>query len=150
MQPTSQEARTTPAEAKPFERSSTVALGGKVGVRRAYEARGPRDGRRVLVDRLWPRGLSKRDLADVLWIREVAPSTELRKWFGHKPERWTEFRRRYFAELRANPAVEALRDVIAAGPVTLLYGAKDERHNQAVALAEFLGGGASAAKEHDR
>jgi uncharacterized protein YeaO (DUF488 family) len=94
--------------------------------------------------------LSKRDLEDALWIRDVAPSAGLRKWFGHKPERWTEFRRRYFAELRANPAVAALRDVIATGPVTLIYGAKDERHNQAVALAEFLGGCASPAEARDR
>jgi len=155
MQPASHDARSTPAAAKPSERRSEKAAGGsphcKIGVRRAYEPRDPRDGRRVLVDRLWPRGLSKRDLKDALWIRDVAPSTGLRKWFGHRPERWTEFRRRYFAELHANQAVEALRDVIATGPVTLIYGAKDERHNQAVALAEFLGGPASpAAKEHDR
>jgi uncharacterized protein YeaO (DUF488 family) len=136
------EGRPAKAKAKPSERRSGKAadapLLGKIGVRRAYEPLDPGDGQRVLVDRLWPRGLSKRDLADALWIRDVAPSTELRKWFGHKPERWTEFRRRYFAELRANPAVEALRDVVATGPVTLIYGAKDERHNQAVALAEFL------------
>jgi uncharacterized protein YeaO (DUF488 family) len=92
----------------------------------------------VLVDRLWPRGLSKHDLEDVIWIREVAPSAELRKWFGHQPERWAEFRRRYFAELRVNPAVAVLRELIAAGPVTLIYGAHDELHNQAVALAEYL------------
>ena len=155
MQRASHDARSTPAEAKPSERRSGKAPGGsphcKIGVRRAYEPRDPREGRRVLVDRLWPRGLSKSDLADALWIRDVAPSTGLRKWFGHRPERWTEFRRRYFAELHANPAVEALRDVIATGPVTLIYGAKDERHNQAVALAEFLGGPASpAAGEPDR
>jgi len=108
-------------------------------IRRAYQAREPGDGRRVLVDRLWPRGLSKHDLEDVLWIRDVAPSTGLRKWFGHKPERWAEFRRRYFAELRVNPAVKILRDLIAAGPVTLIYGAHDEIHNQAAALADYLG-----------
>lgn len=108
-------------------------------IRRAYEPRQPEDGRRVLVDRLWPRGLSKHDLEDVLWIRDVAPSADLRKWFGHKPERWLEFRRRYFAELRLNPAVKALRDLVEAGPVTLIYGAHDELHNQAVALAEYLG-----------
>ena len=107
-------------------------------IRRAYEPREPGDGRRVLVDRLWPRGLSKHDLEDALWIRDVAPSASLRKWFGHKPERWVEFRRRYFAELRLNPAVKVLRDIIAAGPVTLIYGARDEAHNQAVALAEYL------------
>jgi uncharacterized protein YeaO (DUF488 family) len=110
----------------------------KLRIRRAYEARQPDDGRRVLVDRLWPRGLSKHDLEDALWIRDVAPSASLRKWFGHKPERWTEFRRRYFAELRVNPAVKILRDIIAAGPVTLIYGAHDKTHNQAVALAEYL------------
>jgi uncharacterized protein YeaO (DUF488 family) len=109
-----------------------------VRIRRAYEPRQPDDGRRVLVDRLWPRGLSKHDLEDVIWIREVAPSAELRKWFGHQPERWAEFRRRYFAELRVNPAVAVLRELIAAGPVTLIYGAHDELHNQAVALAEYL------------
>jgi uncharacterized protein YeaO (DUF488 family) len=94
------------------------------------------------------KSLSKRDLEDVLWIRDVAPSTSLRKWFGHKSQRWAEFRRRYFAELRVNPAVEGLRDIIAAGPVTLIYGAHDEIHNQAVALAEYLG--QSAAREDDR
>lgn len=111
----------------------------RLRTRRAYAPGQPDDGRRVLVDRLWPRGLSKHDLEDVLWLRDVAPSTSLRKWFGHKPERWSEFRRRYFAELRVTPAVKSLRDVIAAGPVTLLYGAHDEVHNQAVVLAEYLG-----------
>ena len=112
----------------------------KIRIKRAYKPRAPDDGRRVLVDRLWPRGLSKHDLADTLWIRDVAPSAQLRKWFGHKPERWEEFRTRYFAELRSNPAVETLKGVIRAGPVTLIYGAKDEVHNQAVALTEYLNG----------
>lgn len=110
----------------------------RLRTRRAYEAPEPDDGRRVLVDRLWPRGLSKHDLQDVVWLRDVAPSTALRKWFGHKPERWADFRRRYFAELRVNPAVKILRDIIAISPVTLIYGAHDEIHNQAVALAEYL------------
>jgi uncharacterized protein YeaO (DUF488 family) len=110
----------------------------RVRIKRAYEPKSPDDGQRVLVDRLWPRGLSKSDLKDVLWIKDVAPSTELRKWFGHDPERWDEFRSRYFAELRGNPAVERLQKAIAAGPVTLLYGARDPAHNQAVALAEYL------------
>lgn len=110
----------------------------KLHTKRAYEPQAASDGRRILVDRLWPRGLSKHDLEDVQWIREVAPSAALRKWFGHKPERWGEFRRRYFDELRSNPAVEIIRDALKAGPVTLLYGAKDEVHNQAVALAQFL------------
>jgi uncharacterized protein YeaO (DUF488 family) len=112
----------------------------KLRIKRAYEPRSAADGRRVLVDRLWPRGLSKHDLEDVLWIRDVGPSAELRKWFAHKPERWDEFRRRYFAELRANPAVETVRDLMRQGPVTLLYGARDEIHNQAAALADYLAG----------
>lgn len=110
----------------------------EIRTKRAYEPRSASDGCRVLVDRLWPRGLSKHDLEGVMWIRDVAPSVQLRKWFGHRPERWAEFRRRYFAELRANPAVDSLKDVMRAGPVTLIYGAKDEAHNQAVALAEYL------------
>lgn len=107
-------------------------------IKRAYEPKSKDDGRRVLVDRLWPRGLSKQDLEGVLWVRAVAPSANLRKWFGHKPERWEEFRRRYFAELRTNPAVRTVEDLMGSGPVTLLYGAHDEVHNQAAALAEFL------------
>lgn len=119
----------------------------EIRIKRAYTERDPQqDGQRVLVDRLWPRGLSRLDLAGAVWIRDVAPSTGLRQWFDHRPERWAEFRRRYFAELRGNPAVETLREIIAAGPTTLIYGAKDERHNQAVALAEFLGGKAAPAK----
>ncbi|MES3029357.1 DUF488 domain-containing protein [Phenylobacterium sp.] len=109
-----------------------------VRIKRAYEPYLPEDSQRVLVDRLWPRGLSRQDLADVVWLRDVAPSTDLRKWFGHEPERWPEFRRRYFAELNANPATQTLCDLVEAGPVTLIYGARDEIHNQAVALAEYL------------
>lgn len=121
-----------------------------IPVKRAYEPHAPEDGRRVLVDRLWPRGLSKHDLEDTLWLRDVAPSAALRKWFGHKPERWAEFRRRYFAELRSNPTVKTLQKAIAAGPVTLIYGARDETHNQAVALVEYLGEQARQAKEARR
>jgi len=112
--------------------------GSPVRIKRAYEPYSPEDGQRVLVDRLWPRGESKQKLADVIWLRDVAPSTDLRKWFGHKPERWSEFRRRYFVELSTNPATQTLRDLVAAGPVTLIYGARDEIHNQAAALAEYL------------
>lgn len=97
-------------------------------------------GRAVLVDRLWPRGKSKAELGEALWLKDVAPSTELRKWFGHKPERWTEFKKRYFAELDKNPAVARLRKLASEGPVTLLYGARDEVHNQAAALREYLDG----------
>lgn len=107
-------------------------------LKRAYEPAGAGDGQRVLVDRIWPRGVSKAEAHIDLWLKDVAPSTALRKWFGHKPERWDEFRERYFQELKANPAVEELRQIMAKGPVTLVYGAKDTQHNQAVALAEFL------------
>jgi len=110
----------------------------RVGIRRVYQPSAKGEGRLVLVDRIWPRGKSKAELGDVLWLKDVAPTNELRKWFGHKPERWAEFRRRYFAELKANPAVERLRELAAEGPVTLLYGARDEVHNQAAALAEYL------------
>lgn len=114
------------------------AASSPVRIKRAYDPYLPEDSQRVLVDRLWPRGLSKQDLADVVWLRDLAPSAHLRKWFGHKPERWPEFRRRYFAELGVNPATQTLRELTATGPVTLIYGARDEIHNQAVALAEYL------------
>ena len=148
----SHDRRSSPSEAKLAdpEIGKGVSVQPNIHVKRAYAPRDPRDGRRVLVDRLWPRGLSKRDLEDALWLREVAPSAGLRKWFGHEPQRWAEFRRRYFAELRANPAVETLRAIVAAGPVTLIYGARDETHNQAVALAGFLGGQAPSDVGHDR
>jgi uncharacterized protein YeaO (DUF488 family) len=108
-------------------------------IKRVYEPASPRDGRRILVDRIWPRGLTKKSLNDVLWCKDAAPSTKLRKWFGHKPERWGEFRRRYFAELRENrDAVALLRTAMKRGRVTLLYSAHDTEHNQAVALSQFL------------
>ncbi|MGH6958390.1 MAG: DUF488 domain-containing protein [Caulobacteraceae bacterium] len=109
-----------------------------LSIKRAYEPRASTDGRRILVDRLWPRGVAKHDLEDALWVRDVAPSAQLRKWFGHKAERWDEFRKRYLAELRANPAVDTVREAMRSGPVTLVYGAKDEAHNQAVVLADYL------------
>ena len=109
-----------------------------VKIKRIYEPAAPEDGQRILVDRLWPRGVSKGNAHIDLWLKDVAPSADLRKWFGHKPERWPEFRRRYFAELNANPATQTLRDLVETGPVTLIYGARDEIHNQAVALAEYL------------
>jgi uncharacterized protein YeaO (DUF488 family) len=97
------------------------------------------DGARVLVDRLWPRGRSKDALKLDLWLKDLAPSTELRRWFAHDPEKWPEFRRRYHAELDANPeALEPLRERIAAGPVTLVFAAADREHNNAVALLEWL------------
>jgi uncharacterized protein YeaO (DUF488 family) len=97
------------------------------------------DGFRVLVDRLWPRGVSKRAAQIDLWLKEIAPSTALRRWFGHDLEKWREFRARYFGELRNNgAAVEQLMAHVRKGTVTLVYGAKDEEHNDAVALKAFL------------
>jgi uncharacterized protein YeaO (DUF488 family) len=107
--------------------------------RRVYEPPAADDGARILVDRIWPRGLTKEAAALTLWLKEIAPSTDLRKWFGHDPARWAEFQRRYWAELDANPAaVGRLRALLRRGPATLLYSARDPAHNQAVALAAFL------------
>lgn len=111
----------------------------KVQVKRVYEPVAKSDGFRVLVDRLWPRGLSKKDAHIDLWLREVGPSTALRKWFNHDPARWTEFQRRYHAELREKRALLAtIKKQAETGPVTLLYSAKDEQHNQAVAIRNLL------------
>lgn len=111
----------------------------RVAIKRVYEPRSAGDGRRILVDRLWPRGLSKDKAGVDLWLKEVAPSDTLRKWFGHDPKKWAEFQHRYRAELDANEdAVLALKEAIAAGPATLLYGAHDQQHNQAVALRDWL------------
>lgn len=108
-------------------------------IKRVYEAPGPEDGQRILIDRLWPRGLSKAKAKVDLWLKDIAPSTELRRWYGHDPEKWTEFRRRYFSELDANPnTVGELLDRAAAGKVTLLFGSKEERRNNAHALEEYL------------
>ncbi|MGE3066197.1 MAG: DUF488 domain-containing protein [Hyphomicrobiaceae bacterium] len=110
-----------------------------IAVRRVYEPASPEDGARVLVDRLWPRGLSKAKAHVTLWLKDAAPSTALRQWFGHKPERWHEFQQRYARELAANPdALQPLRDLLRKGPVTLLFGARDEEHNNAVALRAYL------------
>ncbi|PQZ82771.1 hypothetical protein CQ035_03310 [Brevundimonas sp. MYb46] len=118
---------------------------GAVLLKRAYEPAEPEDGQRVLVDRLWPRGVSKEKAAIDLWLKEIAPSTALRQWFNHDPALWEEFQRRYRAELDANgEVVGQLKDVIRAGKTTLVYGAKDEAHNDAVVLAEYLGGTTSA------
>lgn len=110
-----------------------------IWIRRAYEAPTRNDGYRVLVDRVWPRGVSREALAIDDWARELAPSTPLRKWFGHDPGRWDEFRRRYHRELEAKgAAVRELRAHLERGRVTLVYGARDPHHNNAVALREFL------------
>lgn len=110
-----------------------------IKVKRVYEPPAPDDGRRFLVDRLWPRGMKKEALQLDDWWKEVAPSDELRQWFGHDPARWEEFRRRYFAELEAKPAAwQPLLEAARAGDVTLLFSARDEEHNNAVALKAFL------------
>jgi uncharacterized protein YeaO (DUF488 family) len=110
-----------------------------IRLKRIYAPASGEDGTRVLVDRLWPRGISKVRAALTLWCRDAAPSTELRRWFGHGPDRWPAFRERYRAELRANDAaLSCLRDLVRQGPVTLLYAARDEAHNEAVVLRDVL------------
>jgi uncharacterized protein YeaO (DUF488 family) len=108
-------------------------------IKRVYEDPSKQDGTRILVDRVWPRGLSREKAKVDHWLKDIAPCTELRKWFGHDPERWDEFRVRYFAELDDNPdGVGKLMAKVQHGPVTLVYSAKDENHNNAVALKEYL------------
>jgi uncharacterized protein YeaO (DUF488 family) len=115
---------------------------GPIRVKRAYDPPEAGDGTRVLVDRLWPRGLAKAEARIDHWLKDVAPSSELRRWFGHEPARWDEFRRRYRAELAARPeGMAELRRLAAKGPVTLLFAARDEAHNNAAALAELLAEG---------
>lgn len=108
-------------------------------VKRAYEKAEKTDGTRFLVDRLWPRGVTKEALAVDEWLKDVAPSTELREWYGHEPEKWNEFRKRYFAELRKTPAAwEPLVEAAHKGTITLVYSSKELEINNAVALKEFL------------
>jgi len=112
-----------------------------IGLARAYDAAEDGGGARLLVDRVWPRGITRQELRLDDWIREVAPSAGLRKWFGHDPARWAEFERRYRAELDANQAaVERCLAWCRKGRVTLVFGAKDREHNQAVALRGYLAG----------
>ena len=113
-------------------------MGHLLQTKRIYEPKAASDGQRVLVDRIWPRGVTKAAAALDLWLKDIAPSTELRKWFAHRPDRWAEFQRRYFLELGASAAIAELRTLMQAGPVTLLYAARDQDHNEAVALATFL------------
>jgi uncharacterized protein YeaO (DUF488 family) len=112
----------------------------RISVKRIYDPPEPSDGQRILVDRLWPRGVSKQKAALTLWLKEIAPSTDLRKWYGHDPDREAEFRRRYKAELDNNPeAVSRLSELAKAGPVTLLYSVPDAVGNHAVFLAHYIG-----------
>lgn len=109
----------------------------KIRIKRVYEAPDKDDGARILVDRLWPRGLTKEKAKVDLWLKEIAPSTELRKWFGHDPDKWEEFQKRYLAELKGNDGpVAALKEQMKKGAFTLVYGAKDEEHNEALIIQE--------------
>jgi len=111
----------------------------KIQMKRVYDEPSEADGQRILIDRLWPRGLSKAKAKVDLWLKAVAPSTPLRQWFGHDPEKWEEFKQRYTDELAQNSeAVAQLRALLAQGTVTLLYGAKDKEHNDAVVLQEYV------------
>jgi len=108
-------------------------------LKRAYQAPEPGDGTRILVDRLWPRGVKKSSAAIDHWLKEIAPSATLRQWFAHRPERWPEFRRRYRAELRQHPELlEQIRNAVHEGPVTLIYASRDEKRNDAVVLRDLL------------
>jgi uncharacterized protein YeaO (DUF488 family) len=111
-----------------------------IQVRRIYDSTNPQDGFRVLVDRLWPRGISKERAAIDRWLKEIAPSSELRTWFGHRSDRFSDFTNRYISELEGNPAIEELLGILHSNPtVTLLYGAKDDTINHANVLAYYLG-----------
>jgi uncharacterized protein YeaO (DUF488 family) len=110
-----------------------------IDLKRAYDPPTKSDGRRILVDRVWPRGIAKDDLQIDAWLKDLAPSTGLRKWFGHDPAKWDEFRKRYALELEQRPeALEELVEKARAGHVTLVFSAKDTQHNNAVALRENL------------
>ncbi len=122
-----------------LRRKSSRGTKMNVHLKRAYEAPSPEDGKRILIDRLWPRGLTKEKAKVDLWLKDIAPSTGLREWFGHDPEKWPEFQKRYEQELKSNEAVVSqLRDELKTSPVTLVFSAKDELHNDAVVLKNFL------------
>jgi uncharacterized protein YeaO (DUF488 family) len=111
----------------------------QIGLKRAYEASSPNDGTRILVERLWPRGVSKERARIDLWAKEAAPSTELRRWFDHDPDKWVEFKRRYFEELGARARVlDPILEHIQAGSVTFVFASRETRFNNAVALKEFV------------
>lgn len=110
-----------------------------IKIKRVYELPEKNDGYRILVDRLWPRGLTKEKAAVDLWLKNIAPTTELRKWFGHEPEKWNEFKKKYLVELKENKeSVSILKDILKKGPVTLLYAARDQVHNEALVLKDIL------------
>lgn len=110
-----------------------------IALKRIYEKPSRSDGVRILVDRLWPRGVSKERAKLKMWLKDIAPSTELRKWFAHDPKKWAGFKKKYRAELKANKAVVAeLKRISKTKNITLLYGAKDQDHNEAVVIKEFI------------
>ena len=110
-----------------------------IKIKRVYLPAEKEDGTRILVDRLWPRGLTKEKASVDLWLKEIAPSTDLRKWFSHDPAKWAEFQTRYLAELHKNKEqLIRLREEVAKGPATLLFAAKDEQHNEAIVLHKLL------------
>jgi uncharacterized protein YeaO (DUF488 family) len=112
---------------------------GNVKLKRAYEPPAADDGTRILIDRLWPRGITKERAAIDQWMKDISPSTELRKWFGHDPARWDELRRRYAQEVRQNAdLIDQLRSFARQGAITLVYSARDEKHNDAVELRELI------------
>lgn len=113
----------------------------KLKIKRVYEQSAKEDGKRILVDRLWPRGLTKEKANIDLWLKDVAPSTELRKWFAHDPAKWDEFQKRYLKELKSNKDnVTIIKELIKSGTVTLVYGARDQEHNEALVLKKHLTG----------
>ena len=108
-------------------------------IKRVYEAAQIEDGKRILVDRLWPRGLTKEKARVDIWLKDIAPSTDLRKWFGHEPAKWNEFRKRYIEELKNNEKqTSILKEQLKTGMVTLVYAAKDKEHNEALVLKELF------------
>jgi uncharacterized protein YeaO (DUF488 family) len=110
-----------------------------IRLKRVYETSEPADGTRILVDRLWPRGLTKKKAAIDLWLKEIAPSIQLRKWFGHDPKKWRRFRRCYRTELKQHSVqLQLIKSKAKEGVVTLIYGARDQEYNEAVVLKEFL------------
>lgn len=110
-----------------------------IHIKRIYDKPAEVDGFRILVDRLWPRGLTKQAASINLWLKNIAPSNELRHWYSHEPEKWQEFQKRYRQELKANPeSVKLLKEKIKEGPATLLYSSKEPKLNNAAALAQFL------------
>jgi uncharacterized protein YeaO (DUF488 family) len=125
-------------------------MGGRIAYRRIYEEPSPADGVRVLVDRVWPRGVRKEDARWDSWLRDVAPSTELRRWYAHQPSRFAEFRRRYLTELgepQRQEALRQLRELADRSDLTLLTASRDVERSQAAVLADWLGGAAPSAPE---